>query len=87
MKWLMLAGLFGCGGPPPVATAADADRAHVQLAQLTDGRALLLKKCGGCHDVPKPADQPREKWPTHVALMQVYFSNLFLQYVLNHNIH
>ena len=62
--------VVGCGTPPPVATVPDADRAHVELAQLSDGRALLLGKCGGCHDVPTPDQKPRAQWPKQVADMQ-----------------
>ncbi len=55
--------LLGCTPPPPIATAADADRAHVPLAELSQGRDLLLQRCGGCHDVPRPGDAARDKWP------------------------
>jgi hypothetical protein len=49
-----------------VATPADAERAHVPIADLQRGRELLIGKCGGCHDVPKPNDEPRDKWPAQL---------------------
>ncbi|CAN5402114.1 hypothetical protein BH11MYX1_BH11MYX1_14120 [soil metagenome] len=71
MKRLMFASLLvGCGAPAPVATVADARRAHVELAELSDGRALLFAKCGGCHDVPTPDQKSRTDWPRQVADMQ-----------------
>jgi hypothetical protein len=64
VKWLVVVALvWGCTPPPPIATAADADRAHVPLAELSQGRDLLLQRCGGCHDVPRPGDAARDKWP------------------------
>jgi mono/diheme cytochrome c family protein len=60
---LLLVVLIGCTPPPPIATAADADRAHVPLAELSQGRDLLLAHCGACHDVPRPGDAARDKWP------------------------
>ncbi len=70
MKWFVVVILAACGAPPPVATVADAQRSHVELAQLTDGRSLLLAKCGGCHEVPTPDQRPRAQWPKQVADMQ-----------------
>jgi cytochrome c5 len=52
---LGLALLAACGAPPPVATAADAQRANVELAELQQGRQLVLSKCSGCHDAPLPS--------------------------------
>ena len=68
MKRSVLVAMFwlGCTPPPPIATAADADRAHVPLEQLSQGRDLLLRRCGGCHDVPRPGDEPRDKWPAQM---------------------
>jgi hypothetical protein len=71
MKRLIYASLLaGCGAPAPVATVADAQRAHIELAQLSAGRALLFEKCGGCHDVPTPDQKYRRAWPRQVADMQ-----------------
>ena len=68
IAWLVvvfaLAGaLAGCGGAPPVATAGDAARANVQLADLEHGRTLMIAKCGGCHRAPMPADHSGRDWP------------------------
>ena len=51
-------------GPP--ATAIDASRAHVELADLQQGRSLLVSKCGGCHRTPLPADHRVEAWPEKI---------------------
>ncbi len=48
---------------PPTASAADADRAHVELAQLQQGRSLLVTKCGNCHRPPMPRDHAADEWP------------------------
>jgi len=55
--------LAGCGMSPPAATAIDASRAHVELADLQRGRSLLVSKCGGCHRTPQPAEYSGETWP------------------------
>lgn len=67
--FLALAVLAGCTPPPPLATPADAERAHVALAELSQGRDLLIAKCGACHDVPQPNAEPRAKWPAQVLDM------------------
>lgn len=48
---------------PPHATAADAERGHVVLADLQEGRALLVRKCGSCHQPPLPAAHVKLDWP------------------------
>lgn len=59
-----LAGAAGCARrTPPQATAADAERANVELAELAQGRKLLLSKCGGCHKTPLPGDRTPAEWP------------------------
>lgn len=55
--------LGGCGGAPPVATAGDAARANVQVADLEQGRTLMIAKCGGCHRAPMPTDHRAHDWP------------------------
>ena len=58
----MLAG--ACRVAPPQATAVDAERAHVDLAELHEGRSLLIGKCGGsCHQVPLPSRHTALEWP------------------------
>ena len=54
--------------PPPV-SPADASRAQVQLADLENGRSLLMSKCGGCHRVPLPAEHRAPDWPTKLGEM------------------
>lgn len=65
----LLVVLIGCTTPPPQATALDAERGKVALADLTEGRTLLISKCGGCHRTPLPADARAAEWPKHVADM------------------
>lgn len=49
---------------PPRATAADAMRANVSVAELEDGRKLVIRKCGGgCHRPPLPSDHTAAAWP------------------------
>jgi hypothetical protein len=60
---VVLFGLVACGGAPPLATAVDAQRAHVELADLEHGRTLLVAKCGGCHRTPLPNEHTAHDWP------------------------
>ncbi len=53
----------GCGMSPPKATPADAQRANVQLAELQDGRTLMVRKCGSCHAPPLPSEHTAGEWP------------------------
>jgi hypothetical protein len=56
--------LAGCGGHPlPLATAGDAARAGVRLADLEQGRSLVVAKCGGCHRTPLPTEHRSDEWP------------------------
>ena len=48
---------------PPMATQVDAERAHVELAQLQEGRTLLVHKCGTCHQPPLPVAHGKIEWP------------------------
>ena len=61
--------LVGCGGGLPAATAIDASRAHVELADLQNGRSLVVAKCGACHRPPMPADHGATEWPTKLDEM------------------
>ena len=54
---------IGCAPPPPHATAIDAERGNVSLAELQEGRGLLIRKCGGCHRTPSPVEHPSMEWP------------------------
>lgn len=69
MRLAALALLAACARPPPVATEADAARAHVALAELERGRSLLLARCGSCHDTPLPSREPAADWPRRVGDM------------------
>jgi len=62
-RLVVLLGLTACSGAPPIATAVDAQRAHVELADLEHGRTLLVAKCGGCHQVPLPSAHTARDWP------------------------
>jgi len=64
-----LVALAACGAMPPVATAGDAARTNVALAELEQGRSLLLSKCGNCHAPPLPASQRSAAWPAKVDEM------------------
>lgn len=66
---VLLAG-GACGAPPPHATAADAQRASVALAELEAGRSLLLEKCGRCHVAPHPKKYRAVDWPAKVGDME-----------------
>ncbi|HEY0481052.1 MAG TPA: hypothetical protein VGD37_26235 [Kofleriaceae bacterium] len=60
----LLGALVGCGGGGlPVATAGDAARAGVQLAELQQGRSLVAAKCGNCHRPPQPDEHRLNDWP------------------------
>lgn len=63
--------LVGCaaGGAPPVATTVDAERAHVALTELNEGRTLLVGKCGGCHRAPSPTEHAAHEWPKQLDEM------------------
>jgi hypothetical protein len=70
MKGWPLVLLLGCTPVlPPPATEQDALRVHLDLAQLNQGRELLLHRCGKCHDVPVPGQRDAKDWPAQVTLM------------------
>ena len=70
-KYLLLLALVGCAPrTPPAATAGDANRANVELAELQQGRTLLIQKCGNaCHTTPMPSDHTVMEWPHHLDEM------------------
>ncbi len=69
-KLLVLAALAACRVAPPQATAGDAERAHVALAELQQGRTLLVQKCGNsCHAAPLPAQHTALEWPAKLDEM------------------
>jgi cytochrome c5 len=59
----IVGGLGACRVTPPRATAADASRANVQLAELVDGRKIMVTKCGNCHAPPMPSQHSAAEWP------------------------
>ena len=62
--------LSGCGGmSPPSVSPLDASRVNLQLADLQNGRSLLMRKCGGCHRVPLPAEHSPHDWPAKLGEM------------------
>lgn len=66
--FLTAVALLGVGGcarrMPPQATSADAERANVELAQLEQGRKLVVSRCGSrCHKPPMPGEHPAAAWP------------------------
>ena len=54
---------------PPIATAADAERSQIPLAELEQGRKLVLGKCSRCHDTPLPSDHTASEWPAMIGEM------------------
>ena len=60
---VLLLGLAACGVDPPRATALDAQRSKVALEQLSEGRSLMIEKCGGCHRPPLPIEKVATAWP------------------------
>jgi hypothetical protein len=59
----------GCARQPPMATAADAQRGNVELAELHEGRKLLIRKCTNCHRAPIPDEYEAAEWPQKVQEM------------------
>jgi len=58
-----------CGAPLPHASSVDALRASVALAELEEGRTMLLQKCGRCHAAPHPNRFAALEWPSKVGDM------------------
>jgi hypothetical protein len=48
---------------PPMVTATDAERGNVEIAELEQGRKLLIGKCTACHRVPMPNEHAPAEWP------------------------
>jgi hypothetical protein len=60
----MLSTLGACARTsPPMVTATDAERGNVELAELEQGRKLLIGKCTNCHRVPMPGEHAPADWP------------------------
>lgn len=72
MRWLvpLLVVLLACArSMPPTATLHDAQRVNLPLAELHEGRALLIRKCGGCHLTPQPRQYSASEWPQKIGEM------------------
>jgi cytochrome c5 len=66
----VVAGLgVGCGAALPVATAGDAARSGIALAELQQGRSLVAAKCSSCHRTPQPAEHRSDDWPRMIDEM------------------
>jgi len=76
---LTLGLVAGCGAGLPTATATDASRAHVELADLQHGRALVVSKCGACHSPPRPSDHAATEWPEKLDEMSARAHLDFMQ--------
>jgi len=76
---LILGVLAGCQPSLPTATAIDASRAHVELADLQHGRSLVVSKCGGCHRPPLPTDHGAHEWPEKLDEMSARANLDFMQ--------
>lgn len=48
---------------PPMVTSGDAQRGNVELAELQQGRQLLIGKCASCHKAPMPSEHTAADWP------------------------
>ena len=69
-RLLLLVAMAACARrSPPQVTAFDAERGNVELAELQQGRKLLLGKCAGCHKTPMPNDHSPAEWPKMIAEM------------------
>lgn len=70
----VLALLAGCGVVIPRPDAAMAARVSASgtgadLPTLERGYAIFIARCNGCHALPAPASEPRDRWPDLVAHM------------------
>jgi cytochrome c553 len=76
---LILGALAGCSASLPTATATDASRAHLELADLQHGRALVVSKCGSCHRPPLPTEHGAAEWPLMLDEMSARANLDFMQ--------
>lgn len=71
----LASGVAGCSRPwMPVATQEDAARAQARwpsttVEDLNQGRHLVMRRCGNCHQPPSPADRLAAEWPHEVDEM------------------
>jgi cytochrome c5 len=71
----LLAAAALCCAPALVRpTKADGERAAARwpgsgLAELEQGRAIFVAKCGRCHELVLPEDLPAAEWPQQLGKM------------------
>jgi len=73
---LAAAACAGMSHPIPVAGPDDLARGTTRFpdltgAQLADGRAIFVNRCGRCHLPPDPASRTPGSWPEAVHEMKV----------------
>lgn len=64
----------GCAVALPAPTAADSVAAQPRwpgttAADLERGRAVYVRRCGGCHHLHHPSEEKPERWPDLVRKM------------------
>lgn len=76
LSWVFLGALATAAcATLPHPTPVDADRARglypeASLDTLTQGRAVYVDKCAGCHSLKLPDSQPAHEWPKLLDEMQ-----------------
>jgi len=73
---LAVASCAGMSHTVPVAGPDDLARGTTRFpdltdAELADGRAIFLSRCGNCHVPPDPKSRSPESWPEAVHEMKV----------------
>ncbi len=67
---LLIAGILaGCASALYTPTVSDV-RDNVTLGELTNGRALYVSKCGGCHTLKLPSEYSATVWKENLDEMQ-----------------
>lgn len=73
---------------PPQASSLDSARSSVALAELQQGRKLLVRKCGSCHQTPLPKAHTAAEWPSKLdemsarASLDTYQRHMIQQYLV-----
>ena len=86
---LVLGSLAACArNVPPQASILDSERSSVALAELQQGRKLLVRKCGSCHQTPLPKAHTAAEWPSKLdemsarASLDAYQRHMIEQYLV-----
>lgn len=71
---LVAVALAACAIRQPPASPADISRAQLKwpaasAAQLTDGRQVVIRRCGTCHQTPDPREFTGDRWIEVVGSM------------------